>query len=161
MKKGKLFGKIHMLDIIIVLALIGVVITAVGRFSGGEIIDLSSGTNQKVRIEVVTGLYDEAYFLNLEAGMQLAEDKKYLAESKIISVEIIDSEITKVDNDGNVVTGVHPTKKRAVVTIEALAEYKNPIYNIGKQEIREGYPHFILTETTNLSGVISKMEVLD
>ncbi len=161
MKKGKLFGKIHLLDLIILLALIGVVMTGIGRFSGGEIIDFGSGTRSRVRIEVITALYDEAYFYNLEKGMALADNKKYLTNSEITHVEIIDAEVTKVDNNGQVVTGVHPSKKRALVTIEADAEYKSPIYTIGQQEIREGYSHFILTEKTNLSGTISKMEVID
>lgn len=160
-KKGKLFGKIHILDLVIVLALAGVIITGIGRFSGGEIIDLGSGSARSVRIEVTTALYDEAYFYNLEVGKVLADNKKVLADSEIISVQIVDAVVTKVDNNGQVVTGIHPTKKRAIVTIEAVAEYKNPIYTIGQQEIREGYPHFILTEETNLSGTISKMELLD
>ncbi len=160
MKDGKLLGKVHILDIIIIFAAIAVIITAIGRFSGTEIIDFNTGSSAQLKYEVTTMAYETAYFSNLRVGDVIAEDKREL-KGTIVAVEIVDAVTTIVDNNGDVITNVDPKFKRAIVLIEATGEYKNPIYSVGRQEIREGLPHFIVTETCNLSGIISKIEILE
>lgn len=160
MKDGKLFGKIHILDVIVIIAAIAVFVTAIGRFSGTEIINFGTGSAVTIRYQVTTGNYDPIYFERLTVGDVLAEDKRFL-DGKIVDVEFIDSPVTLVDNNGDRVTGINPVLKKAVVTIEAVGETKGAVYKVGGQEIREGLPHFIVTQYNNLSGIVSDIEILD
>jgi len=157
---GKLFGKIHVLDILVVLLTIVVLFTGYGKLSGTEIVDFGDGTDVKIRYEIITSGYDALYFDNLKPGDIVAEDKKLL-DGKIISVKIIDKIVTIVDNNGDIIRGSDPELKRAIVVIEATGEYKMPIYKFGKQELREGRPYFLVTELVNLSSVISQLEILE
>lgn len=160
MKNGKLFGKIHVLDIIIILVAIMVVITAVNRFSGTEIISFGNGEEVTIRYQVLTYSYEPEYFESMLINDRIVYDKEYL-DGKIVNIEIIDKMVNLIDNNGDVVRGIHPTEKYALVTIEATAEYKNPIYTVGQQEIREGLPHFLTTEYSNLSGIVSSIEIME
>lgn len=157
---GKLFGKIHVLDILVALVTIIVLFTGYAKLSGTEIVDFGDGTDIKIRYEVITGGYDALYFDNLKVGDIIAEDKKLLT-GKIVSVDIIDKIITFVDNNGDIITGADPILKRAVIVVEATGEYKEPIYTLGKQELREGRPYFLVTELVNLSSVISQLEIIE
>ena len=157
---GKLFGKIHVLDILVILVTIIVLFTGYAKLSGTEIVDFGDGSDVKLRYEVITSGYDPLYFDNLKVGDIIAEDKKLLA-GKIISVDIIDKNVAIVDNNGDIISGADPELKRAVVVIEATGEYKLPIYKLGKQELREGRPYFLVTELVNLSSVISQLEIIE
>jgi len=157
---GKLFGKIHVLDILVALVTIIVLFTGYAKLSGTEIVDFGDGSDVKLRYEVITSAYDPLYFDNLKVGDIIAEDKKLLS-GEIISVDIIDKDVAIVDNNGDVISGVDPELKRAVVVIEATGEYKLPVYKLGKQELREGRPYFLITELVNLSSVISQLEIIE
>lgn len=160
MKNGRIFGRIHILDIVILLVAIMVVVTAIGRFSGTEIINFGSGKDVTIRYQVLTYSYEPIYFESMHVGDPIAFDKEYL-DGEIVEIEIIDKMVNLVDNNGDAINGIHPTQKYALVTIEATAEYKNPVYTVGQQEIREGLPHFLTTEFSNLSGIVSSIEVIE
>jgi hypothetical protein len=158
--KGKLFNKIHIFDLILILLAIIVLLTGYSRLSGDSIINFSGTSQVKLRYTVETYPYREAYFENLEVGDKLAEDKKYLA-GEIVGVEVVDYYMTSVDNNGDVVTDINPLKSQAFVTIEATVDYGNPIYSFGSQELREGSPYFLVTDKCNLSAIITSIEVIE
>jgi hypothetical protein len=159
-KNGKLFGKIHVLDILVILLVIIVALTAFSRLSGNDIVSFSSSEDYKIKYSVLTYEYNESYFESARVGDLLAEDKRYL-DGKITNVEIVDKVVTFMDNEGELVTGAHPDLKRALITVEATVEYKNSVYKLGKQEIREGKPNFVITERCNLSGIITDFQVIE
>jgi hypothetical protein len=159
-KQGKLFGKVHILDVLVIIIAIVVVIIAFGRLSGNDIVSFNSGEDVRIRYTVLTYDYEAEYFKSLRVGDVLAEDKKYL-DGEIVNIEIEDKIVSLVDNNGDVVTKAHPVMKRAFITMEATVEYKNPIYKLGKQELREGLPAFVVTEINNLSGIVSDLQVIE
>lgn len=153
-------SKIHILDILVIIAIIGVVITGISRLTNIDIIDVGSGDHVKIKYEVTTYEYNPVYFENIKIGDTISEDKKYMS-AKITDIKIIDSIKRDYDNNGNVIQAPDPIVKKAVVTIEADAQYKNPIYQLGNKEIRQGLPYFLETEKAKLSCVISKIERID
>lgn len=159
MKDGKLFGKIHILDILVLAVAVMIVVTAIGRFTGAEIISFGESEAVTLRYQVMSYSYEPEFFESMTVGDSLATESEFL-NGTIVAIEIIDRIETQVDNQGNEVSGVHPTEKYALITMEAEATHKNPIYKVGDQEIREGLPHFVMTEYSNISGIITEIEVL-
>ncbi|PKM49135.1 MAG: hypothetical protein CVV02_17465 [Firmicutes bacterium HGW-Firmicutes-7] len=158
--KGKLFGKLHILDIVVVLIFVAVVLGAINKFSGGNLISFDGGTKEvNAEIWVETIEYRPMYLESLKVGDIIAEDKKYL-DGKIVEVEIIDYMVSGINNEGSGVVGPHPFYKKAKVKIEAIIDYKEPIYSFGKQEIREGAGIFLTTETSNLSVLVTDFKIL-
>lgn len=158
--KGKLFGKLHVLDIFVVLIFLAVVLGAMNKFSGGNLLSFD-GNTKKVNavIWIQTKEYRPMYFESLKIDDVLAEDKKYL-EGKITEVQVVDYMAAEVSSNGSIVVGPHPFYKKALVKIEATLDYKEPIYSLGKQEIREGAAIFLTTENSNLSVIVTDFEIL-
>lgn len=154
-KSGKLFGKVHIFDIVIALVFVTIILGALNKFSGGNLISFSGGTKE---VDVVywleTNEYRPEFLESIKVGDILAEDKKFL-EGKIEEIEIIDFNVTEVDNNGNTVVGPHPFMKKARVKVSATLNYNEPLYDLGKQEVRVGAILFLTTEKAKLSVTVT------
>lgn len=159
-KKGKLFGKIHIVDILAFVVLVGVIVINVGSFSPAKITSYSQGKVVKIQYEVITYEYSPLVFERLIPGTVLAQDKKYL-DGKILDIEILDKVISLVDNNGEIVTAAHPLYKKAHITLEATVLYEDEAYKLGNQEVREGKPYFIITEWNNISAIVTNIEIIE
>ena len=159
-KQGKVAGKFHIFDILLILIVILVAITAFERLTDNDLISFSQEEAVAVKYEIVFTEYDQDYFTSVAVGDQLAEDKKYL-EGHVTNIRIDDRIITRTDNNGEIVSASDPLRKKVTIEVEATATYESPIYKMGKQELREGLPYFFMTQKCNLSGVISKLERIE
>lgn len=160
-EQGKLFGKIHIFDLFFLLLLIIVVLGAISKFSSGSIIQFTTNT-KPVQVECVmkTEPYRDMYLESVQIGDMLAEDKKYL-DGEITDIQIVDYEAAEIDNNGEMVVGTHPFKKQAIITIVATVDYKEPIYQMGKQEIREGAKVYLTTDTAKLSTIVISFDEIN
>lgn len=159
-KKGKIFGKLHIVDLLALLVIILVIVANVSDFSPDKLTSYSHGKEVKIRYEVITYEYNPTVFERLVPGTVLAEDKKYL-DAEIKDIEILDKSVSYIDNNGDTVVDAHPLYKKARMVIEATVIYEDEAYKLGKQEIREAKPHFIVTEWSNVSAIITEVEELD
>lgn len=159
-KSGKLFGKVHIFDIVIAMVFVTIILGALNKFSGGNLISFSGGTKQ---VDVVywleTNEYRPEFLESIHVGDVLAEDKKFL-DGKIEEIEIIDFNVTEVDNNGNTVVGIHPFMKKARVKVSATLNYNDPLYDLGKQEVRVGAILFLTTEKADLSVTVTDFKVV-
>ncbi len=150
----KLFGKVHVFDIIVLLLVLVLVVGFVNKISGGNLMSSISGQEEaRVKVVVKTMGYPEEALQNIVIGDQLAENKQYM-DGEIVDVEIIDMEVSMVNEDGEIVLGIDPTNKCALVTLEATAKYKEPVYSFGKQEFVSGSYIFLTTTTLNLKTIV-------
>ncbi len=159
-EKGKIFGKVHIFDVIIALVFVAVVLGAINKVSGGNFISFSGGTKQVECVYwVETNEYRPEFFDGLKVGEVIAEDKKFL-DGKIEEVQIIDFDITLVDNNGDTIVGAHPFLKKARVKVSATLDFNDPIYTLGKQEVRTGAIIFLTTEKVDLSVTVTDFQAV-
>lgn len=160
-RKGLLFEKLHIIDA----AGLGLVCIVATYF----LVSAFSGTKVEVRgpVEMVTVdatfisyPYREAFLESYKVGDQLAKDKTYL-NGEITSVEIIDTSISLVDNNGSEVTGVHPFLKRAIVTVRMELEQESPVLFFKDAEMIQNENHFLTTTTSDLSFKLETYEVVN
>jgi len=160
-EKGKLFSIIHVFDLIFIIILVFVILGAVNKFSNGNLVSITQDTKKVyVKCTMETDPYRETYFQSIKIGDKLAEDKKYL-EGNVTDIKIVDNIVTEVDNNGDIIKGAHPFLKKAIITFEVALDYKEPIYSMGKQEIRNGAFINLLTDKSRLSGTIINFEEIN
>ncbi|MCT4598519.1 MAG: DUF4330 domain-containing protein [Vallitalea sp.] len=156
-EKGKLFGLINIIDLFTIILVIGVIVGAVYKFKGD---DISIGNDKVKTMEYVVRLIPnyEDYYKQFEIGDKIVEDKRAL-DATITNIEIKDYYSVVANEKGTVTKQKHPFFKEAFITIKATVTDKDPIFKLGKQEIRVGCSNFVTTKLCKLSGFI--YEVLE
>ncbi len=163
-KVKKVFGKIHVLDIIFVVLLIVVVIVVGMKLSipreetivNSTDIGLGNKDKQVVNITMITEPYEITLLNEIDIAAKLVENKDYI-DGEVLSVEIVDHVVTKVDNNGDKVTKAHPYLKKAIVVAKATVSYKEPIYKLGTLGITENKEYHLNTNKVKLTTIITEI----
>ncbi|MCT4542086.1 MAG: DUF4330 domain-containing protein [Vallitalea sp.] len=153
-KQGKIFGKIHIIDMIFIVLVVVLIFSVINKFAGSNV-KVFNGTSQKAKVEMTleTYAYREEYLKSLSIGDKIAEDKSYL-NGEIKKIEIVDNMIAKSDNNGNIVVGAHPFTKKARVLVNVEVDIKGNKIKMGKKELIVGKSMFLTTTKANLSTKI-------
>ena len=138
-EKGRLFGKINLIDLLVVLLIVAVLAAVVWKLGGSRAAAAVAGTEKKA-------VYTAEY-----AKTQV--DKTLVNDSKQIAAVITDVRTEPYDNElGHV---------RLYITVEASASFTGNVYKVGPQEVRVGYEYILKTSEFELTGLISALEVTD
>ena len=148
-EKGRLFGKINLIDLLVVLLIVAVLAAVVWKLGGKKAATAVTGTEKKavytVEFEDVSA--DIAHFAETQVGKSLVND------SKVITASITDVRTADyADENGHL---------RLYITVEAGASFTGNVYKVGPQEIRVGYEYILKTSEFELTGLISALEVTD
>lgn len=169
-KNGRLFGKLNIVDVLILLVVIAAVVflavRLVGR-SGGETIvadEPSAQANLRYTVlcedlplseaeNIVAAVTAEDYELKLDDDSTMEVNAAQIFNSnKFQDAQIVSAEILPQDEDG----------QRATVSlvIEAAAKNTTGSYTVGTQEVRIGRDYTVKTVDVEVLGTVSAMEKL-
>ncbi|MDR0890464.1 MAG: DUF4330 domain-containing protein [Oscillospiraceae bacterium] len=158
--KGKLFGKLNIIDLILLLLVIAVVAFMGYKLLGGSQETATSDAlpNPNFRFAVLCEKLplQVAQSVLKNAGPQ-AEETIFDEPSRIFNVnQLYDAQITTIEvqerEDGYV---------DLLITIEGVPTKSDIGYSLGLQEIRIGKEYTVKTQTIELEGTIIATEVLD
>ena len=142
-KKGKIFGKLNIIDLIAILLIVAV-LALIGykllvRSPGGL-----AGEGQAVVYTVeVKGVEPEVYeFIQKQLPSQL------MAANELLDASVTDVTATPVEHD------TYAMMWNANLGVETLTQVDAGTYNLGTQEIRVGKSHIGKTATFELEGGI-------
>lgn len=159
--KLKLFGKIHLFDLIVFLLLLIMLLGMANRLSGGKLISsFNSATDKRVEVVLRTREYPLTSLNAIQIGEQLSENKQYL-DGEVKDFTIMEREVSHLDEGGKLVVGPDPFYKWADVTIVATMKYNEPVYSLGKQEYVPGSNVFLSTTRLNLKAVVMSIKEID
>lgn len=158
--RGRIFGKINLLDFIAIVLVLFLILLAVLKVFNAQLTDISlESENVTVRVQTsVVG--DEGFFEAIEVGDVLGETKHYL-DGTVTDVQILPVEVTNLDKDGNSIISIDPLKENAIVTFEATVPYANHIYKFGDQELRQGKTIFLESELYRYKVQIIDLKVVE
>lgn len=159
-ERGRIFGKINILDLIFILALVLIIFVSVTKIFNRNVLEMV-GSQEYKRVEVEAVIFEESGYLDvIKEGDTLGETREYL-DGEILSVEIEPVEVLNLDENGNEVISIDPTREKANVVFTAQVLYQDSTYKLGEQELREGKSIFLESDLYKLSTQVVNMEVID
>lgn len=158
--KGRLFGKISILDIIAILVLLILIFFTILKITNKDISEVSEGSamanvRYTVECEGMKGLFE-----SVKVGDKAGEQKNYLP-SEVIEVIIEPIELSYKDEKGEIIMTKDPVNERAFITYQATLPHQSQSLKLGKQEIRYGQKIFAESDCYRLEGIIVGVEVDD
>jgi len=169
-EKGRLFGKINLIDLLIVLAVVLVGLALVWKIVGarapGDVATqdhlINAGDEVTVRYEVIVSGIDEAYFEGLE---RYAEGSSLVRDNNVINGKIVKFEklacSTALDANGNVIAVDGQDRYDAVFTIEYTGKMNTNALVEGQQVLRVGSQYTVRTLFIDIIGYITDVEIIE
>ncbi|NLP31079.1 MAG: DUF4330 domain-containing protein [Clostridiales bacterium] len=160
-EKGKLFGIINVVDLVILIAVIAVLGSIAWQLFGTRLNDAISPqvdlTAEVVIIGTAPRLLEEIERQDL-VGERLVAGNEYM-NATITDVWFEDYIIQAIRDDGVIVDAIDPSKKDVVVEIKTKVAEGTPSPKIGSQEVRAGRTFIVKTQTFECSGTIRKVKI--
>lgn len=158
-KKGKLFGKINILDVLIVLViLLFIILGATKLFSGILGSKISSNTIEVLYTVEVTKK-DADFFESIREGDVVFKKNTKEIGGEVVSCEIKPAKYTTANlNRLTYELTEAENKFDGYITIKTLADVKYPDMLVGGDEIKIGKSYDLRTENTVLNGYITSIE---
>lgn len=165
-EKGKLFGKINIIDLVILAVLAAVIVVIGSKLTGRSIGLPGMGAETELNYTVVVSrvpqdVYD-AVAQQVAAGPEantLMASGNLLEGSYVVSVSSVPYRVGVEAADGSFVLSEEPGYVDATFVLKALAT--NAVTQaVGSQEVRIGKTHIVKTQTFELmNGTILSVEV--
>lgn len=158
-EKGKLFGVINVIDLVILLCIALVAVAAVYKFAAPAASDVIAPKSDMTVTMRVRGAMDylEEEVLKLEAGERLIMGSDYV-DAEVVSVESVPYLSAATSDEGKFITAEDPQKSDLLIKIHSKQSKNDPILKIGNQEIRIGRGFIFKTQTIEVNAIIEKVE---
>lgn len=148
-EKGRLFGKLNLIDLLVILLLIAAVAAVAWKTVGNKAAEAVQAEPLRVTYTVLCEDVpkDICDFAKTQEGEAILNNAKFL-DATIVSCEAVPMDAAAKDG--------HQTLR---ITIEAAATSSNNIYKVSSQEVRVGYEYNVKTPLFELAGIISNLVV--
>ncbi len=160
-EKGKLFGIINVVDLIILIVLVLVVGAIAWQLVGNKVKDAVSDQAELTAVVAIAGshpsLVEEVLRQDL-VGEKMVSGNQYL-DAYVSNVEIVDYIMQIPNSEGVIVDATDPTQKTILIEIKTQVAADTSSPKIGSQEIRTGKTFIIKTQTFECSGIIYYMQI--
>lgn len=143
-KNGRLFGKVNLIDLLVVLLLIVAVAAVAMKTFGNKAVSAVTSPDVSITYQVVCEDVPQAVADYCEANV---------GEQLLSSGKLLDAYITgctaETDEEGHV---------NLYFTIEGTSSYSGHTYSMGSQEVRVGMEHLVKTSSIECDGIICSLE---
>ena len=160
-EKGKLFGLINVVDLLVLLVVVCVCGTIAFQLAGNKINDAVSEqvelTAQVVVIGCPVDLMTEIERQNL-VGEKLVAGTSYV-DAYISDIWYKDYIMQNTRDDGMIVSATDPKRKDVVFEIKATVPADTAVPKVANQEMRAGRTFILKTQTFESSGTIYYLEL--
>ena len=162
-EKGKLFGVINVVDLLVLLAVIAVVIGVGYKLFAPQIADATATQvpmTVTVRVRGATPFLVEEVQRNSQVGKQIVSGNSY-TNAVITDMQIEDYVQQVTTADGHIANALDPSKKDLVFTIETTVPEGTASPTIGTQEVRAGRTFIVKTNDFETTGNIDMVDIAD
>lgn len=162
-EKGKLFGKLNIVDLVVVVLIVAIIAAVGVRF-----------TSSKLNANGLTPASEDKYcYVTAFASLQVPEVAEELhigdhiaAGGKYTNAEIVDIKVQPaayigVNSEGKAVYSEHPLWKDITVVIKEKVDPSNITLKVGGQEARVGFSYIVKTQTVEANAKIRGVEFKD
>ncbi|MBC5694721.1 DUF4330 domain-containing protein [Agathobaculum butyriciproducens] len=162
-EKGKLFGLINIVDLLVLIAAVAVAAGVGYKLFAPQI---KESVQPQVELTAIVRVRGATPFLvteverNSQVGKQLVSGNSYV-NGTIEDMKIEDYAQQVTTADGRIVTAVDPDKKDIVFTIKTTVPKGTATPSIGTQEVRAGRTFIVKTNDFETSGNIDSVDIAD
>jgi len=157
-ENGKLFGKINLIDLVVVF-LILFLVAAVGYKVISPNVSTSPTAQGEVTALVKCAFRSDNIVKSVQKGQRLVFGTNYINDAFITDVKSNLADYTSSDAQGNVHVVKHPVLKDIYITITAKISTNAPILKIGGQELCQGKKFTVKTQTLELDGTVESITI--
>lgn len=159
--KGKLFGIINVVDLVVLILVI-----AIAGGIGYRVVSPKLNANNESPLsdkkEIYVTLYSSLVVpevaQSLKAGDKLVANNQF-TNAEIVSVESKPADYVSTDADGNAVLSEHPLWQDITVVVKDTVNPSSVILKAGGQETRVGYSFILKTQTVETNCKIRGIEL--
>ena len=147
-EKGRLFGKVNLIDLLVILIIVLAAAALLWKFAGNKAVEAVSAKPKTATFTVlVQDVPDEVCaFAETQIGEQLTNS------GKLIDGVVVSAEKKSVDGQKN---------PDLYVTVQADVSYASYVYKVGTQEVRVGFEYILKTSAFEVTGTVCALEVAD
>lgn len=159
-EKGKLFGLINIVDLIVLVIIIALAGGIGYRLCSSKVnANGANPTSEKEEIYVTlsSSLVVPEVAKSLHAGDKLVANNA-LTDAEIVSVTTKPADYVSTNSDGEAVLTEHPLWEDVTVVIKDKVSPSNVILKVGGQEARVGYSFILKTQTVETNCKIRGIE---
>ncbi|MBR5478562.1 MAG: DUF4330 domain-containing protein [Clostridia bacterium] len=158
-EKGKLFGIINPVDLIVILAIVALVFALGVKFLRTPVEAVVSNKQEMEITLRVRGAMPSlvAATSAIEPGAKLVAGNDYIADVSVVSVSVEDYVYTVADAEGVTVETVDPMKKDLIIVIKGVGSPSDAILKVGNQEVRTGRGFIFKTNTVEVNTTIESV----
>lgn len=156
-EKGKLFGLVNIIDLLVILAILLVIGGAYYKFkgqSGGQ------GAAKTVRVTVIAPGIRPEMLTNVKVGDRMVSGSSF-TNVVVKDVKIKPAYMITTDSAGRRVETWDPYLKDLFVTLEGKTVISGGTINLGGQEIRSNKEYFVKSLDYELKGLVMTVEILN
>ena len=158
-EKGKLFGKVNLIDLLVVLVLIAVAAGVFWKIAGDDVTDVlapSSKTTLEYEVLCTAVWNDVCTYASGHVGGQLMSNGDLL-DGYVTGCTVEPYITTSVDSDGNTVAVTDQARSNLRFTISVSLAPSDKNNSVGSQEVRVGKNHIVKTGDLEITGTVTKV----
>jgi len=160
-EKGRLFGLINVVDLLVLLAILAVGAGLVWKFAVPQIAGVTAQEKLTftARVRGVHGRMEEEIRKNLEKDPRCIAGNDYVSGFRVTGVHFEPYIQQVTTSTGRLVDAIDPTRLDAIFTVEGMVPKNTAVLKVGPQEIRAGYGHYLKTKFIEHSAVIETVDL--
>ncbi len=155
-EKGRLFGAVNVVDLMILLIIAAVVLVVATGFLGDKATEIVSQKQEYwFEVEVIGAnprLYNEVDRVDPVGSILIASNS--FQDATIQDYWYEDFQMANVNDEGKMVYSGDGLRKNIVFLIKGYASPDSPTPSVANQEVRAGRTFIVKTQTIETSGVI-------
>lgn len=157
-EKGKLFGLINIVDLLVLLFLVLVAGGVAWKIFGSQVEQLTAPATEVTYTVRIRGTFTRYYDALKSYGFpqQLTTADGPVNDAFITSAESVAYVTQAITDDGVIVDAIDPTKIDIICTITAKVNNAS-VLKLGTQELRVGKDHIVKTKYFEMNGNIESL----
>lgn len=155
-EKGRLFGLINPLDLVILLAVVALVAGLATKTK-----TIVQTTSTEIQFEAMFKRVHPEVAANVKANEPLVGAGGFVEDAKIESIRIVPSKTSQANAQGQMVISEDPHFKDIHVVVRGISRSPTVDFKVGGQEIKAGKEYWLKTQFVQLQGVVENVKVID
>lgn len=163
-EKGRLFGKVNLIDLLVVLLVVAVVAAVVFKVGGGEVTkqeQLANSEMQDISYTVLCRMVhnDVADYIEAnEVGSQLMSNGELVESCYITDIQRDNFYENYITPEGEPAKLASEEYCDLTITVSGQAPYAENSFHVGSQEVRVGKSHIVKTVGFEITGTVVELE---